>query len=334
MPARQHRLGHLDVPVTELVPEEVVDRVRGLVEAERRERLVHLPRGVVDAREDPALHRLQVVALDLLGLAQRRVDVRQGEARRVPDLVRERGVALHAALGQRDVAIRSHDGQSEADRVRAVLLDHVQRIDDVPLRLRHLLPMLVAHESVQKDGVEGRAAGEAKAEHDHARHPEEEDVEAGDEDVGRIEDAIVGRVVRPPHRRERPEAGGEPGVEDVGLLLDLRRAADRARGRIALAHGHVAVVAVEGRDAVAPPELARDRPVVDVLHPVEVGRFPCLRQDLNRAVAHDVDGRFCERLDFHEPLPRDHRLDIGVAFAMHADRVRVVLRLLQQSFAL
>src|ERR1051325_8540312 len=59
---------------------------------------------------------------------------------------------------------------------------------------------------LRKTCVNG-ARPEAQAEHDHARHPEEEDVEAGDEDIGRIEDVEIRRLVRPAHRRERPESG-------------------------------------------------------------------------------------------------------------------------------
>src|SRR5687768_10047840 len=74
---------------------------------------------------------------------------------------------------------------------------------------------------------------------------------------------------------------------------------------------------------MTPPQLAGDGPVVDVLHPVEVGRFPALRNDLYGAAAHGLDGRLRERLNLHEPLPRDHRLDVGIALAVNTDVVQV-----------
>jgi hypothetical protein len=123
--------------------------------------------------------------------------VHQREPRRVPDLVHERGVALDARLAERDVAAGRGDGEREAQRVGAHFVDDVERIDDVALRLRHLLPLLVAHETVEEDLAERRTAREAQAHHDHARHPEEEDVEAGDERVGRVEELEVGRLIRP-----------------------------------------------------------------------------------------------------------------------------------------
>ena len=46
-----------------------------------------------------------------------------------------------------------------------------------------------------------------------------------------IESCEVLGLVGPAERGERPEAGAEPGVEHVGILLEVRRAAARAGGR-------------------------------------------------------------------------------------------------------
>ena len=51
----------------------------------------------------------------------------------------------------------------------------------VALGLRHLLPLGVAHQAVDVDLAERHIAHELEAHHDHARHPEEQDVEARDQ---------------------------------------------------------------------------------------------------------------------------------------------------------
>ena len=56
---------------------------------------------------------------------------------------------------------------------------------------------------------------EMQAHHHHARDPEEDDVEAGDQRGGRIIALEFFGFVRPAERRERPQRGGEPGVEHV-----------------------------------------------------------------------------------------------------------------------
>jgi hypothetical protein len=58
--AEEHRLRHLDVPVTELVPEEFVQRVRRFVEAEDGELAIDFMRDRVEPREDPALDGAQL----------------------------------------------------------------------------------------------------------------------------------------------------------------------------------------------------------------------------------------------------------------------------------
>ena len=117
----------------------------------------------------------------------------------------------------------------------------------------------VAHRAVQIDGVERQLAHELEPEHDHPRHPEEEDVVAGLHHRRWVVAAQVGGVVGPAEGGERPETGGEPGVEHVGVLLD-RPAAERAGGeRLLLGDDRLAaLLAVPDRDAVAPPELAGD----------------------------------------------------------------------------
>ena len=61
----------------------------------------------------------------------------------------------------------------------------------------------------------------------------------------------------------------------------------RARGDIGL----LACVAVVHGQAVAPPQLARDAPGPDLLHPVEVDAAPSARGRSARAVAHRVGSR-------------------------------------------
>src|SRR5207244_386508 len=74
--------------------------------------------------------------------------------------------------------------------------------------------------AVPVDGRERARAQEVIAGHDHARHPEEQDLGGRHQRVTRIEALQVGRPVGPAERREGPQPGREPGVEHVGVLLD------------------------------------------------------------------------------------------------------------------
>ncbi len=203
------------------------------------------------------------------------VEVGEDEARRVPELVGEVPVALDALLGEANVPpLGGHRGQGEAERVGAELIHDGERIHHVALRLRHLPPFRVAHEGVDVDVVEGHLAHHLEPEHRHPRHPEEDDVEAGDEDRGRVEGLELGGGVGPAERGERPEPGREPRVEHVRILAQ-RAPALRAGGQVRARDVHLAVlVAVPGGDAVAPPELARDGPVAELLHPIGSRSWP------------------------------------------------------------
>src|SRR5580698_6438546 len=90
--------------------------------------------------------------------------------------------------------------------------------------------------------------------------------------------------------------------------------------------------AVPGGDPVAPPELAADAPVVDVLHPVEVGLLVHLRGEFDGAgldgfngeAGHGCAALFGLLVDGDEPLRGKARLDYGFAAVAVADAVGVV----------
>ncbi|KAF5036847.1 hypothetical protein DSECCO2_570890 [anaerobic digester metagenome] len=235
-------------------------------------------------------------------------------------------VALDARLGQLDVAAHGGErGQGEAQGVAAVLVDHLQRVDDVARGLGHLLAVLVADQGVDVDVLEGHVVHELQAHHHHAGHPEKEDVEARDQERGRVEGRKLMRLLGPAHGREGPQGRGEPGVEDVLVLGQVGAAACAGR-RVLTGHDDLAAVpAGPDRDAVAPPQLARDAPVADVVQPVEVGLVPLGRPDGRAAVLHRGPRLLGQGLDGHEPLLGHEGLDGRLAAVALVDLVLVGL---------
>src|SRR5271154_2501581 len=82
---------------------------------------------------------------------------------------------------------------------------------------------------------------------------------------------------------------------------------------------------------MAPPELARDTPVVDVFEPVEKYVLPSLGMEGRIALAHRFDRAIGHRAHAEEPLLGEHRLDHGVASRAYADGVRLGLDLFEQA---
>ena len=102
----------------------------------------------------------------------------------------------------------------------------------------------------------------------------------------------------------------------------------------------VALVAVPDGDAVAPPELAADAPVADVLQPVEIDAPEPVGDDGDVAVGHGGVGaagdavRFLVAAHLEEPLQADEGFHHRVATLAVAHRVAVVLHFFQQAQAL
>ncbi|MDT4818223.1 hypothetical protein FQZ97_513140 [compost metagenome] len=169
--------------------------------------------------------------------------------------------------------------------------------------------------------------------HDHAGDPEEDDVEAGDQHVGGVEGLEELGLFRPAEGGEGPQARAEPGVEHVFVLAQgaLAQVVLGADFGFVAADVDVAFFVVPGRDAVAPPQLAADAPVLDVAHPAEVHVLVLLRHELDAAVFHGGDGRFGQRLGGDVPLVGEPGLDDGAGAVALGHFQRVVFDLLQQA---
>ena len=221
-----------------------------------------------------------------------------------------------------------------AQRVGAVALDHLERVDAVAERLGHLAMLGVADRAVQVHAGVRHLAHELEARHDHPRHPEEQDLGGGDQRVAGVERREIrasarasrgSRTARARRRtrcraRPRPAAPAPPHPGHAPTSVRLTAGAAAAL-----------VVAVPDRDAVAPPELAGDAPVADALQPLGVVVAPALGDEPERAVAVRRERRARERLHPDEPLVREPWLDDRVAAVAVADRVTVGLHLLEQA---
>ena len=178
---RKVGLDELDVPIAELVPDEVVDGIRRPIEPVLLE-------GAVDFADDRVgscrIQRSTSVRSPSLYADRGRPHPHLDEPAGVPELVRERPIAVHPLGRQWDVVPRGGQHRHrEAHGVGPVPALYLVGIHGVPLRLRHLLPGGVAHEAVDVDLPERDLVHELQAEHHHPRDPEEDDVEPRDQRV-------------------------------------------------------------------------------------------------------------------------------------------------------
>ena len=106
----------------------------------------------------------------------------------VPQFVGEVSASLQLALVHPHVvAWGCAGGQCESDRIRAIQVDNLQRIEDIALNFAHLDTVRVQHHSMEIHRVERLFAHVEKAAEDHPRHPEKQDVVARLHDRGWVE---------------------------------------------------------------------------------------------------------------------------------------------------
>ena len=361
-------LGQFEVPVAVLAPGKFIKCLRSEVQAVVGHLVFHLGYHAVHARQDPAIDRARVRC----GPDGSVFCLHQNETGGVPQLVAEIAVAFDAAEIETDVAPgRGECGKGKAqgvgaegrDAVRELLagrlfngrchlrlhqargafldqgfqldaVDQVDRVEHVALGLRHLLAVRVADQAVDVHFSERHVVHELEAHHDHAGNPEKDDVETRDQHAGRVVALQFGCLFGPAQGRERPQRGGEPGVQHVLVLVQRHRGVEAcfAAGVVlVLADVNSALVVVPGRNAMTPPELAADAPVFDAVHPVEIGLAPVRRHELDAPVLDRLDGRPGQRLDFHVPLVGQVGLDHRVRPVAARNHQLVVLDFFEQA---
>ena len=95
-------------------------------------------------------------------------------------------------------------------------------------------------------------------------------------------------------------------------------------GDILAGNGHFATVAaVECGNAVTPPKLTGNTPVVYVFHPVDIDLGEAFGFEFNLAVENNLECRLCKRFHFNEPLVGCDGFNGGVATVAGANVVRV-----------
>ena len=326
-------LGQLDIPVAVGVPDEIVDLGGGHTQLIRLQIVGDLADQRIQTAEHPLVLQLQLLRQLHLVNGQ----VHHHEAAGIPDLIGE--VAHSLALLHKETHIIAGavaGDEVEAQSVGAVLLRHLQRVNAVAQGLGHLAALVVADKTVDEHRLERLLLHLLHAGEDHARHPEEDDIVAGDHNGGRIPVVQVSGIqIGPAHGGEGPQSRAEPSIQHILLAGQMGAAALLALGGVGTAHVDMAaLVAVPGGDLVTPPELTGDAPVVDILHPIDIGLGEALRHEVDGAVLHHADGLLGQRRHLHEPLGRDQRLHVVVAAVAGANIVGVGLGLDQIALGL
>ena len=327
--ALQAGLAQLDVPVAEVIPNEVVQLVDRNTQLELLQVVGDSLHQLVVAGQDPLVLQLKVGGQGQGDVALGKVH--QQETGGVPQLVGKVTGSLHLVGHIAHIVSGAVTGsQHKAQGVGTVLVDLLQGIHAVAQGLGHLATLAVTHQAVNQHGLEGALAGVVQTGEDHTAHPEADDVVAGDQRIGGIEIIQLLRVVGPTQGGEGPQGRGEPGIQRIGILLQMHAAALGTDGGSVLGHhGLAAVVAVPGGDAVTPPQLTGDTPVAGGTHPVEVVLGEALGDKGDLTLLHCLDGGTGQRLHLDEPLLTHHRLDGLVAAVAGAHVVLQILNLFQ-----
>ena len=338
--ALQAGLGDLDVPVADLVPEELLHAAGHVAEGVVLDTLGDHLHGLGQAAEHPGVGRRLHD-----GLAGRvALHVHEQEAAGVPDLGHKAlglvgaravdellGLLVDVRVELDVLVVGAQREQVVAHGVGTVHTNEIHGVNTVALGLGHAAAVLGQDRRVDDDILKRHLVQEVQRAHDHAGDPQRDDVARGDQRRRGVMALEQLRLLRPALRGEGPQLRAEPGVQHVLVLMHVMAAALGAHvGVLGKGVLPAAVLAVEHGDAVAPPQLTADAPILEVLHPGGVGLRPARGMEGDLAGIDGVERRPLELVDGDEPLLRKPRLKRGVATVAVHDGVVVILDVIEK----
>ena len=338
--ALQARLGDFDVPVADLVPEELLNTAGHVAKGVVLDALGNHLDGLGQTAEHPGVGRRLHD-----GLAGRvALHVHKQEAAGVPDLGHKRlgllgtravdkllGLLIDVRVKLDVLVVGAERQQVVTHGVGTVHANEVHGVNAVALGLGHAAAVLGKNRRVDDDVLKRHLVQEVQRAHDHAGDPQRDDVARGDECRRGVMSLEQLRLLGPALRGESPQLRAEPGVQHVLVLMHVMTAALRAHvGVLGKGILPAAVLAVEHGNTVAPPKLAADAPVLEVLHPGGIGLRPTRGVEGHLAGVDGIERRPLELVDGHKPLLGQPRLQCGVATVAVHDGVIVILDVIEQ----
>ncbi|MPM90282.1 hypothetical protein SDC9_137403 [bioreactor metagenome] len=183
---KQARLGKFDIPVAEHIPNKVVDLLYRDAQFKFFDVLADLTHGLIIAGEYPFVRGGKRFGQGVwhFVLAQ----IHMNKPRSVPNLVAEVTTGLDLFVRITHIVAGCIAGrQRQAQRIRTVFVNFLKGINTVTQRFAHLTALRVAHQTMNEHILKRHLAHLLDGGENHSGDPEEDDIIACNQHVGREE---------------------------------------------------------------------------------------------------------------------------------------------------
>ena len=129
------------------MPDKLVDGTGRIVKAIRFQGRINRGNGLSAFGDNPAVQRVFDAVRCKPGRHHARVHF--GKSRHIPEFGCEIAITFNPAGGKANIPAGSgHGAQGETQRIGTILINQIQRVDDIALGFRHLGAMLVTHQVI------------------------------------------------------------------------------------------------------------------------------------------------------------------------------------------
>ena len=193
------------------------------------------------------------------------------------------------------------------------------------------------------NGLEWDILAKFQSHHNHAGYPEENNIITSNQGAGWVELLQLRSFLWPTHSFKWPQARAEPGIQYILILMEMLAATFWTYIYISTRNsGFATIITVPGRNPMAPPQLAGNTPITNIVQPVAIDFGKSLWYEFDFASLDSLYSRLSQGIHLDKPLGRNHWLNGGMATGAMTNSMLMILnryqntnlfKFLHQSFA-
>ena len=328
----QTRFYHLDIPVTEFLPDKVVYFLYGDTHLIFFHVICYFFRNRIEHGKNPFVHICHLCCRHLCRNF-RFLQIHHNETGSIPYFVGKVSAGLYSLPVETHIITRCISGdQSQTQCICTVFVNNFQRIDTISQRFTHLSSLRITNQTMEEYGMERCFSRLLIAGENHTDYPEENDIITGYQHICRVEIIHLFGFFRPAQCGKWPQCRGEPGIQRILILMEMSMSAFGTYCRHFFCHYSLsAFITIISRNPVPPPQLTGDTPVTDIVGPVKICLLHTFRKKLNLTIFDTFYCRFDQFIHLYKPLLFNHRFYGSTAAVMGSYIMRMRNNLYQKA---
>ena len=319
-------LGQLNIPVTEFIPDKFINQTACLTQLKLLQVGSNTLSGLGVTGHNPLVSQSIILLCWNKGLVKA-LQIHQHKAGGIPQLVSKVSGSHNTIIDKSHIITRSVAGnQHKSQGISAILVNNLYWINTITQGFRHLPSLLISNQTMNVNSLEWNILAKFQSHHNHAGYPEENNIITSNQGAGWVELLQLRSFLWPAHSFKWPQARAEPGIQYILILMEMLAATFWTYIYISTRNsGFATIITVPGRNPMAPPQLAGNTPITNIVQPVAIDFGKSLWYEFDFASFNSLYSRLSQGIHLDKPLGRNHWLNGGMTTGAMTNSMLMIL---------